>query len=98
MPVTFYRTFIRASTDTKFFEDPAEFTQYVYDTYISTNLCLEHRTPNYSEDQLIKTVKSVWVDQAAIDAALLDPIWQENIQQISDYCTLNNILSYFWIE
>jgi hypothetical protein len=98
MPVTFYRVFIRPTTDVAFPEDPAEFVQYVLDTYVATGACTEFRTATYSDDNLIKTIKSVWIDQTAVDAALLDPKWDENADFLSRYSTPLNIIVHNWIE
>jgi hypothetical protein len=98
MPAKFYRVFIRPSLEIVFPTDPAEFTQYINDTYISTGKCAEHRTVSYSEDNLTKTYTSVWNDAAAFDLALTDPKYIENRDFLIQYCEGNQITTYTWTE
>ena len=98
MPAKFNRTFIRPSLDIVFPTDPAEFTQYITNTYVSTGKCAEHRTVSYSEDNLTKTYTSVWNDTAAFDLALVDPLYIENQEFLKQYCEGNQITTYTWTE
>lgn len=98
MSIKFYRRFIRPSVHVPFPEDSPEFTQYVLDTYISTNKCTEHRTATYSPDNLIKTIKSVWANQESFDEALADPIWNTNADYTFNYISQNNIVLLKWVE
>lgn len=98
MPAKFYRVFIRPSLEIVFPTDPAEFTQYITDTYISTGKCAEHRTVSYSEDNLTKTCTSVWNDTAAFDVALTDPEYVKNQEFVFQYCGENQITTYTWTE
>jgi hypothetical protein len=98
MPTKFNRAFIRPSLEIVFPTDPAEFTQYITDTYVSTGKCAEHRTVSYSEDNLTKTCTSVWNDAAAFDVALTDSEYIKNKEFLVQYCTENQITTYTWTE
>lgn len=98
MPITFYRVFIRPSTSVKFLEDSPDFTQYVLNKYVANKDCIEFRTTTYSEDNTIKTVKSVWANQDAFEKALSDPAWQTNIDILNLHALQNDIIINTWVE
>ena len=99
MLTKFHRTFTRPNLEVEFPADPAEFTQYVTDTYVSTGKCVEHRTVSYSEDNLTKTCSSVWSDLAAFAAAARkDSEYIKNPEFLAQYCTENQIIIESWAD
>lgn len=98
MTKTFHRIFIRPSLEIDFPEDPPEFTQYMIDTYVKTEKCLEHRTTEYSVDKLIKFSISVWKNSEIFDDSLSDPKLSENQHFLMEYCQEHGISTNVWIE
>jgi hypothetical protein len=98
VPTKFHRIIVRPTTEVNFPIDPPEFTKYIEDTYISTGKCLEHRAASYSEDNLIKTYTSSWINEEAFNEALLDLVWVENAKYITDFIADHNLLTFSWTE
>jgi hypothetical protein len=98
MPTKFNRLFARPSVDVEFPIDPDEFTQHAIDTYVSTGKCIEHRVASYSEDKLVKTCRSVWIDEEAYNEALPDPAYAKNHEFLTQYCNEHDIFTSFWTE
>jgi hypothetical protein len=98
MPTTFNRLFARPSLDVEFPTDPAEFTQYAIDTYVSTGKCIEHRVTSYSEDNLVKTCKSVWINEETFNDVLPDNEYAKNREFLNQYCTAHDIFTTSWVE
>lgn len=98
MTTKFYREFVRPNLGVEFPADPAEFTQYATDTYVSTGQCLQHRIASYSEDNLTKTNISVWATAEIFDATLSDVEYLKNQDFLTQYCSVNEIAMRTWIE
>jgi hypothetical protein len=98
MPTKFNRVFVRPNLEVEFPTDPAEFTQYTNNTYVTTGQCLQHRVASYSEDNLTKTSTSVWANEENLNTALADSEYNTNREFLIQYCAAHGISTSTWVE
>lgn len=96
MTVLFRRTFIRQNNSIPFYNDSPEFTQYIVDTYVTTEKCLAWRS--ILDTETTRVTESIWATQEDIDTAVSDPIIITNSNETKQYCDENLIDSNSAIE
>lgn len=84
------KVFVRANTNTSWFEPTQTFKDYNKQTYTDTGLRLS-TDRNVSVDGLTKTVITEWKDQAAYDQFLNDSVCKEMFALRQTYNQANGI-------
>jgi len=85
MSVTFITTAKRKDLDFDWFEESAEFTEYVTEKYVKTGKCLQWRKPEVSDDQRTLTLTSIWIDIESALNATTDPYVRSNRAEMTRY-------------
>jgi hypothetical protein len=88
MTVKFTSVHTKRTKNYDFFEDTPEFTQYIIETYVNTNKCLEWRKVEFPDSDTM-VITSTWTSTTSYLEALDDPIVIKNIQDRNNYYLIN---------
>ena len=84
---------IRANTNVPFKDYSDEIKAYIEENYVVTGMRISVEKI-ISEDATTRTYTTVWVDQAAHETFLNDPIMLNYITELEAYNTANDIFVY----
>jgi hypothetical protein len=90
MSYTIVDIYTRPSTDVAFFDNWSSIQSYVNTTYIATGKLLSTEI-GFNEDQLVRTITRIFVDQAAFDQYHTDPVITASISGVAEYNQTNGI-------